>query len=585
MAGTPAPPANAPQYTAAQIDAALTAAANKYGIPVAVLYAVGQTESGLNPNEPGGGMFQDIAGGEDANAAFGGNPENVYNLQDAAENAAQTIAAARQANPRATWGQIAAAAQKPKDPAAYASTVNSYLTEPTSQIAAPSAPIPATLTADVRTMAPNTTAPATANPSVVAGVGETGTAPSAEAVTGSGVTNYKGFDLAAIPANMVKQAETSIDEYISKPGYAAQLNQRIAQDFGYSGGWIEKIPELYGLLVWASSNLDPSSQTDQNLFLGSLENTSWWKSTDQNQRAWQEAQSQDPATAQNALVEAEDHVIATANQVGVTLSKTQTQQIAEVYAAQSYTPTGVLGSASGTSQDWLDQAVIDSAENVKNTGAVTGNGTAVNENYSGGTPDITATTNPTALSGIAQQLYTAFQGVAQNYLLYDSNNPNASLLSTQDIMKDVNQALLGYTGTGASGLASEFVNNATAQFTQQAMAQASSVYPTLSTVIQQGTTPSSYITPLTNYVASSLGMSQGQVNVMDPQWNWLISTAGQNGVKGPVTQDQALQKITSPNFSWTDPNGQQMNYMQTNAGQQIQNQFAQQFASAFGKSA
>ena len=46
--------ATQPQYSQQQIDSAINAAANKYGVPAAVLYAVGQTESGLNPNEPSG---------------------------------------------------------------------------------------------------------------------------------------------------------------------------------------------------------------------------------------------------------------------------------------------------------------------------------------------------------------------------------------------------------------------------------------------------------------------------------------------------------------------------------------------------
>ena len=401
---------------------------------------------------------------------------------------------------------------------------------------------------------------------------------------GSGVTNYKGFDLSAIAPNEIAGAEQAIDKYIVDPGYAAKIQSAISQDYGYSGAWIQKIPQLYGLLIWASATLDPSSQTDQNLFLGSLYNTSWWKTTDQNARAWQEAQAQDPGTAGNALTQAEDHVIATANQVGVTLTKAQTLAIANVYAAQTYTPVGVLGTASGTSQDWLDQAVIDTAENVKNTGTVTpgANATAVNENYAGGVTDVNAQTNPTQISGIAQQLYSSFLGVAQNYLLYNPANPTGGLLSTDALMADAEKAALGYTGTGASGLVSEFVNNATAQFTQTAMAQAASVYPSLKTVIQQGTTPSSYIQPITNYVSQQLGMGQGQINVADPQWNWIISSPGPNGVLGPVTQDQALQKITNPSFSWTDPNGTRMTYDNTNAAMQNANSLTNGLSQMFG---
>ena len=152
-------------------------------------------------------------------------------------------------------------------------------------------------------------------------------------------------------------------------------------------------------------------------------------------------------------------------------------------------------------------------------------------------------------------------------------------------MGDVDQAMKEYTGTGASGQISQFVNGQVAKYTEQYKQQASSLYQTLAPIIASGSTPQSYITPLTNYVASQTGMDQGQINPLDPQWNWIISSPGANGVLGPVTQDQALKKITDPGFSWTDPNGQPMTYLQTNAGQQLQNQFSQSFASAFGKGA
>ena len=196
-----------PQYSQQQIDSAINAAANKYGVPAAVLYAVGQTESGLNPNEPGGGMFQDIQGGEAGNAIFGGNPENVYNLEDAVTNAAQTIAAARQANPNATWGQVAAIAQRPKDPTAYAATVSNYLNEPISQIDQSNAPIPATLTSDM------TTTPGangvTAGPTKLA-------AP----LAGVDIKNFHGYDLSAfLDSAELGNVEHIIEQYVSDPAF------------------------------------------------------------------------------------------------------------------------------------------------------------------------------------------------------------------------------------------------------------------------------------------------------------------------------------------------------------------------------
>ena len=422
---------------------------------------------------------------------------------------------------------------------------------------------------------------------------------------GASKSNPAGYDLSAIPKNMLGNAEAAIKKYIDDPAYAATLNQTISEDYGYQGSWVQKIPELNGVLIWAAADLDPATAAGQNMFLGAVQNTTWYKSTSQNQRAWQQVQSQDPATAANALRNAQEQVLSTANQIGVTLSKAQLDNIAQMYASNYYTHTGIIGTESGTSQGWLDQAVIDSVTTIQKTGTTpdttAGANTMATPGKAGQAVTVDPTTGqatvngaplttlegeaPTTMGGLAALLYSNFLGVAQNYLLYDPDNPNSSLLTTQDIVDDVNKALSQYTGTGSSGLISQYAQDATATFTQQAMTQASSVYPTLKPIIEQGTSPSTYIGPVANYVANTLGLANsgpGSVNVMDPQWNWLISSPGPNGVLAPVTQQEALAKVTNPNFSWTNPNGQIMKYDNTDAAMQTANSMIGSLGSMFG---
>ena len=108
------------------VDQAIFSAAQSYGVPPEVLFADAQIESGLNPNAVGDqgtsfGLFQEHEGGELSTVA------NAVNPTYAADLAAQTFKAAQQANPNMTWGQIAAAAQRPADQAGYAAKVNAQL--------------------------------------------------------------------------------------------------------------------------------------------------------------------------------------------------------------------------------------------------------------------------------------------------------------------------------------------------------------------------------------------------------------------------------------------------------------------------
>jgi Transglycosylase SLT domain len=402
-------------------------------------------------------------------------------------------------------------------------------------------------------------------------------------IKGADVQDFHGIDLSAVPANELGNTEKLVQQYISGTLVVAgtkvdpqTIIQRGQQDYGYQG-WMQKIPQLYGVMLAAVLG-----DWNENEVLGAVRDTQWYKTTDQNQRAWAQVQGTDPATAAQEVTSAQDKVLATANQLGVTLSKQELNAISNAYAANSATQGGVLGQVSGTSQEWLDQAVVSTILNI--------NKTKTNQNLDYSTlatgqstfgAQTSNLTNPSQLYGISSQLYQQFLGIAQQYLMYSPNNPN-SLLKTGDIMKSVESALANFTGSGSFG-SSNLINGAVQQFTAQMQQQASQMYPSLSGPIAQGTTPQSYAQPMATLIGNTLGLDPASIDFTSPQWNWAIATP-QSGTnqKMALTQDQILQKITNPNFTFQNGEGQTQTFDNTNTAMQNMHSTTNSLAAMFG---
>jgi len=140
---------NAPATTTTQPDddtiaATIADVARQYGVPPEVALAVGYHESGLKPDATGDrGYFRDGRFIPDAS----GQPTSfgIYQLHQGGElgklsqsaafdvytNASvaiPVIASARKKHPDYTWGQVAAAAQRPANQQAYAASIDTLLT-------------------------------------------------------------------------------------------------------------------------------------------------------------------------------------------------------------------------------------------------------------------------------------------------------------------------------------------------------------------------------------------------------------------------------------------------------------------------
>jgi hypothetical protein len=118
----------APAPTGAVL-AAIQAAAAKTGVPLALAEAIAYTESGYNPNAIGDsgqsvGLYQLNSSGEGAGMTVVAREDPYQN----ALIALSRVGSIYKAQPGADWGSIAAQAQRPADPAAYAGLVDFALT-------------------------------------------------------------------------------------------------------------------------------------------------------------------------------------------------------------------------------------------------------------------------------------------------------------------------------------------------------------------------------------------------------------------------------------------------------------------------
>ena len=364
---------------------------------------------------------------------------------------------------------------------------------------------------------------------------------------GVDVKNFHGFDLSSfVGTNDLGNAEAAIETYSNPAAKDAQgltLQQRIAQDYGYTAGWALKHPEVGAVLIWSAQYADPSTAAGRAQELSQLQKTQWYQTTNENQRAFEAAQSTDPAKAHQALVDAQDKVHATAAQIGVNLTPAQMNAIAKTYAALAYVPEGTLGAVSGTSQEQLDEMVVNAATTVQKTGGLPG-------------VDQTATFNPGAVTsgaetgsaGIAPQLFETLKGIAQQYLMYSSSP--SSPLTDADLQKYVASYLQNYVGSGSYG-SSNLQQGAQQSFTALMQQQSSALYPTLAPVVKMGTTPQTYTKPISNLIENTLGLTTGSVDLTQPKWNFALQNDPTTGA--PMTQDQILAKVVQmPEYDTSD---------------------------------
>jgi hypothetical protein len=262
--------------------------ASQYGVNAATLYRIAmatvQQESGGNPNAVGDsghsvGLFQLNDQGEGAGMSVAAREDPRANASIAMRVIAQQLAA----HPNWTPGQVAAAAQRPANPAAYANSVNSIYNGGTATGAQDGAAGPA--------------------------------APAPAPASGQNAVNPQ-------QVGYTPNAQGGVD-----PNDPVALRNWVAQNLG-AESWMLNIPELTAIVDQAAGQ----GWTSQR-FLSAVEQTNWWKTTTQAQQAYLALQNTNPAElsftnpgsqASQKLAQVQQM----AGQYGTQLNSQQLQQVA-----------------------------------------------------------------------------------------------------------------------------------------------------------------------------------------------------------------------------------------------------------------
>jgi hypothetical protein len=368
--------------------------------------------------------------------------------------------------------------------------------------------------------------------------------PATKPYTGPGA--YEGFDLSAIPADLQAQVKAAINQYIAKPGLEASTLSSIEQNYG-SESWAMSDPQIRTLLVYGAV---ADLSKDPNMFTDLLQQTNWYKSQSDNQRAYDQLSANNPGQAKAAVEQAHARVVDMANQLGVQLTAAQASHIATTVAQQSVDESGAYSNTSFSDQS-LAQAISGEFHASSFAATMSGNAPAgaVTGQSAGG-----------QAVGDAATLYNQFQAISKNYYL--------GLTPTQ-ISQQVQNYIKAYTGQG------DFLSGAEQGFETYAKQVATTNYPALGNLIgtsnAAGATAQTPYTSLAGYrtlIANYTGY-QGDPDTIDlssPQYNWILTgnsppTPGAPGAAptptatpGVLPTYDTVQKVLmqSPAYQTTD---------------------------------
>jgi hypothetical protein len=230
----------------------------------------------------------------------------------------------------------------------------------------------------------------------------------------------------------------------------------------------------------------------QSEFDGAVSQTQWYQTTSQAQRNFQEIQATDPGEAAQQISQMQDTILGEAQSLGITVPADQLKNMAQMAVSFNW------------SSDVIQQTLRAGAGGTQSSVSTSFGATAT-------------------FADQAQQLAGEF----------------SITLSPAQLQKYVTQNAQG-TLT-ADGLQQQFAQ------------QAEQMYPWMSASIQQGVTPSQYLSSYASAAASTLGIDPSDVNWADPKWNAaLLQTV--NGQQQPVSVgvfQQNLMKNPQYGYEYT----------------------------------
>lgn len=298
--------------------------------------------------------------------------------------------------------------------------------------------------------------------------------------TTAGLPTMTGQTYSALPPTLPNTGHTATDaqmeqaamtEYQTNPAIANYINQQ----FGYIGNYLMSVPELTPIIVAAGIY-----GWNQAEFDGAVQQTSWWKSTAQSQRNFQEIRANDPATAAQQVTQMKDTILTTAQSLGVTLSAATLTKIATLAVSMNW------------SGDDITQALRRG--------------------------NASATPHPTF--GAASTFADQARQLAGEY---------AVNLSTAQLGQYVQQSIQGKLT--ADGLQNIFAQQATAAF------------PWMKDAIAQGVTPAQFLSTYSSAAAQTLGKDASDVRWTTPKYMKALMTNNGTSGTTPVSVGQFQQNL------------------------------------------
>lgn len=250
---------------------------------------------------------------------------------------------------------------------------------------------------------------------------------------------------------------------------------------------------------------------DQGQFDAAVVQTNWWKTTSQSQRNFQEIQANNPGEAAQQVAQMQDTILTQAQSLGVTVPDSQMKNLATM--AVQY----------GWSADVIQQTL----------------------RAGGGF----STANPQF-------------GAAATF-----SDQAKQLAGEYDIKLDPN-TLAAYVKQNVAGTLS--ADGLQSMFADQAKQQ----NPWMAASIDQGVTPSQYLSGYASAAASTLEIDPSDVNWTDPKWSKALLTTKPDGTQQPVSIGQFQQSLMQ------DPT---YGYQNTKGARDQAYSMAQTIAQTFGK--
>ena len=277
----------------------------------------------------------------------------------------------------------------------------------------------------------------------------------------AGVENFTPEDWAALGAYL--RSVTPIDDLVR-------------QDYPQMA-WVMNNPELGGIMRQAASE-----RWDPARLMGAIQKTTWWKTTDANQREYQRLVAEDPHSAYVKYIDAASTVRDMAARLGVVLDPSMLQSIGTNVAAE------------GWDANRMTQEIMRTA-------------TTYNPQ---GTGDVNAMVN------------------------------QVKDRSAQFFMPMTDDAAFNWSKNIITGTATK--EGLDAYFRQQAVNRFGGD-KSIVEALKQGATVKDIFEPYTQQTAQLLEISPDQVNLMDMQWGTMIDGMRSDGTRRPMTLSESAAYV------------------------------------------